>query len=119
MNLVQAANLVGRVYDMNGAAMPFVTISVLTEDSSLLAGTITDDNGGFALEQHTSAAIVRASYIGYQTQCINLKLWNDSIIIHLKEDSKELDEVIVLQKAPLVERRMDKIIMNVASSPFA
>ncbi len=119
MNLVQATNLVGRVCDMNGAAMPFVTISVLTEDSTLLAGTITDDRGGFALEQNAKAAIMRASYIGYQTQCINLKLWNDSIIIRLKEDSKELDEVIVLQKAPLVERRMDKIIMNVASSPFA
>ncbi len=120
----QAAMVNGRVEDMNGAAMPFVTISVLRADSSLLTGTITDDHGKWNVDIGDRSLVigdlmVKASYIGYETQCVNLSAETDTLIIRLHEESEQLAEVVVLQKAPLVERRMDKIVMNVASSPFA
>ncbi len=114
-----AFSVAGHVEDMNGITMPFVTISLLTADSSLITGVITDDNGAFAVEKPAKATILRASYMGYETRYVNLSTTADTLLIRLHEETEQLEEVVVLQKAPLVERRMDKIIMNVASSPFA
>ena len=44
-----AETIKGNVIDANGEAMPFVTISVLTQDSTLITGAITDDNGNYAV----------------------------------------------------------------------
>lgn len=115
----QAANVAGRVVDTNGTAMPFVTISILKADSTLITGAITDDYGAFSIEKPVHASILRASYLGYQTFCLGLSDTTDSLTIQLQEESTKLAEVVVVQKARLVERRMDKIVMNVASSPFA
>ena len=119
-----AATLRGRVEDMNGGAMPFVTISVLQADSSLLTGTITDDSGRWTVEIGDRSlvigdCIVKASYIGYETRCVTVSSATDTLLIRLREETEQLAEVVVLQKAPLVQRHMDKIVMNVASSPFA
>lgn len=120
----QAATVNGRVEDMNGAAMPFVTISVLRADSSLLTGTITDDHGKWNVDIGDRSLVigdlmVKASYIGYETRCVHLTEATDTLLIRLREETEQLAEVVVLQKAPLVQRHMDKIVMNVASSPFA
>ena len=40
---VSAETIKGSVVNERGEAMPFVTISVLAQDSSLLTGAITDD----------------------------------------------------------------------------
>ena len=99
--------------------MPFVTISILRADSSLVTGTITDDSGAFCLERSASSSILRASYMGYETHYVHLTAEADTLYIRLREETEHMAEVVILQKAPLVERRMDKIVMNVASSPFA
>ena len=44
-SMAYAATINGRVTDTNGNAMSFVTISLLKTDSTLVTGTITDDNG--------------------------------------------------------------------------
>ena len=41
---LSAETIKGSVIDTKGEVMPFVTISVLAQDSSLLTGAITDDN---------------------------------------------------------------------------
>ena len=72
---VSAETIKGRVTDTNGAPMPFVTISVLAQDSSLLTGTITDEQGEYAVEINAPSLegrdgerpIIQASYIGYHT----------------------------------------------------
>ena len=48
--LTNAAIIKGSVIDSRGEAMPFVTISVLDKDSSLLTGTITDELGKYSIE---------------------------------------------------------------------
>lgn len=110
-------SLCGRVTDTNGNAMSFVTISVLKTDSTLVTGTMTDDDGKYSIELSAfriqpSDIILQASFIGYETA------YGGPDFV-LREETTTLEEVIVMQKAPLVERHMDKIVMNVASSPFA
>ena len=121
---ISASTISGYVLTTEGVSLPFVTISLLNPDSSLVTGTISDNDGSFSLNNSSPSSnkknyILKASYIGYETQCVNLSDATDTIIIRLREETERLAEVVVLQKAPLVERRMDKIVMNVSSSPFA
>lgn len=111
--LVGAAKTInGSVIDAEGKAMPFVTISVLTQDSSLLTGTITDDDGLYAIELTTNQYIIQASYVGYVTA------YGGPDFV-LREETEKLAEVEVKAKKPLIERQMDKLVVNVSASPLA
>ncbi|MBQ7530987.1 MAG: outer membrane beta-barrel protein [Paludibacteraceae bacterium] len=117
---VSAETIKGRVTDTNGAPMPFVTISVLAKDSSLLTGTITDEQGEYSVEivapsqegRDGERPIIQASYIGYHTA-----FGGPDFI--LREETEQLGEVEVKAKKPLIERQMDKLVVNVSASPLA
>lgn len=107
-----AKTINGSVIDAEGKAMPFVTISVLAQDSSLLTGTITDDDGLYAIELTTNQYIIQASYVGYVTA------YGGPDFV-LREETEKLAEVEVKAKKPLIERQMDKLVVNVSASPLA
>ncbi len=117
---VSAETIKGRVTDTNGAPMPFVTISVLAQDSSLLTGTITDEQGEYSVEivapsldgRGGERPIIQASYIGYHTA-----FGGPDFV--LSEETEQLKEVEVKAKKPLIERQMDKLVVNVSASPLA
>lgn len=102
----------GSVIDADGKAMPFVTISVLAQDSSLLTGAITDDDGLYAIEVTANQYIIQASYVGYVTA------YGGPDFL-LREETEKLAEVEVKAKKPLIERQMDKLVVNVSASPLA
>ena len=116
--LTNAAIIKGSVIDSRGEAMPFVTISVLDKDSSLLTGAITDDEGKYEINvqrdnvQSTKDFIIQASYVGYQTA-----FGGPDFV--LREETERLKEVEVKAKKPLIERQMDKLVVNVSASPLA
>ena len=102
--IASAENVKGTVVDRQGNPMPFVTVSVLSQDSTLLTGTITDDNGRYSIEVPARTYIIQASYIGYQTV-------NGGPDFTMREETERLAEVEVKAKKPLIERQMvDKII---------
>ena len=112
-----AETLKGTVSDTKGNAMPFVTISVLTQDSTLLTGAITDENGKYEIDLSTlntkhSTFIIQASYIGFQTA-----FGGPNFV--LREETEHLQEVEVKAKKPLIERQMDKLVVNVSASPLS
>ncbi|MBR6508770.1 MAG: carboxypeptidase regulatory-like domain-containing protein, partial [Paludibacteraceae bacterium] len=111
---VSAETVRGRVTDVRGDAMPFVTISVLAQDSSLLTGAITDERGEWEVElpEDGKGVIVQASYVGYKTA-----FGGPNFI--LQEETAQLKEVDVKAKKPLIERQMDKLVVNVSASPLS
>ena len=109
---VSAETIQGKVTSSNGEAMPFVTISVLTQDSTLITGAITDDDGQYALEINVPNYIIQASYIGYRTA-----FGGPDFV--LSEETEVLQEVEVKAKRPFIERQMDKLVVNVSQSPLA
>ena len=114
---VSAETIKGSVIDTKGEVMPFVTISVLAQDSSLLTGAITDDNGKYEIDlspftSHRSTYIIQASYIGYKTA-----FGGPDFVLH--EETERLQELEVKAKKPLIERQMDKLVVNVSASPLA
>ena len=109
---VHAETVKGSVINERGEAMPFVTISVLTQDSSLITGAITDDDGKYSVEVNTKNYIIQASYVGYHTA-----FGGPDFV--LREESEQLRELEVKAKKPLIERQMDKLVVNVSASPLA
>lgn len=57
-------------------------------------GTITGLDGEFSLNNVEKGSVIQVSFIGYQTQEI---AWNGQpLTLTLKEDSRQLEEVIVV-----------------------
>ena len=115
---VSAETINGSVVDARGEAMPFVTISVLAKDSTLLTGTITDEQGKYEVEVEGAKSkgkgsfIIQASYVGYHTS-----FGGPDFV--LREETEHLKEVEVKAKKPLIERQMDKLVVNVSASPLS
>lgn len=109
---IVAATVKGSVVNERGEAMPFVTISALTKDSALLTGAITDEDGLYTLDVQTTNYIIQASYVGYHTA-----FGGPNFV--LREETEQLKEVDVKAKKPLIERQMDKLVVNVSASPLA
>lgn len=87
----QTTRVKGKVVDQTGE--PIIGASVLLKGST--NGTITDIDGNFSLENVGSNAIITISYVGYVSQEIKVKESNLGTIV-LKEDSKVLDELVVI-----------------------
>ena len=91
--------VVGTVVDQSGD--PIIGANVLVKGTQ--NGTITDFDGRFTIEA-PSGAILVVSYIGYIQQ--EVKVTGDKLTIRLAEDSKSLEEVVVVgygvQKKKLV-----------------
>ena len=109
---LSAATIKGGVIDAKGEPMPFVTISVLAQDSTLLTGAITDDDGKYELEVNVPNYIIQASYVGYHTT------YGGPDFV-LREETEQLRELEVKAKKPLIERQMDKLVVNVSASPLS
>lgn len=80
----------GQVTDKN--SIPVIGANILVKGSTL--GCITDIDGNYSLEVPTGSTLV-VSYIGYTTQEVTLKN-NKFRQIVLEEDSKMLDDVVVV-----------------------
>lgn len=61
--MMLANSLSGKVIDQNSkVAMPYVTVSLLSTDSILLTGTITDEKGLFTIDVQKNASILCLTY---------------------------------------------------------
>ena len=84
----QARKIQGTVVDKTGE--PIIGASVVVQGQSM--GSVTDIDGNFTLAAEPGATI-KVSYIGYLTKTIKA---SSSMQIVLEEDSKSLDEVVVV-----------------------
>lgn len=87
---IKGGLVVGAVLDDNG--IPVIGASVIVKGTS--KGTITDVNGKFSLDMDENLTL-KVSYIGYVTTEYNVGN-KKSVSITLKEDSKNLNEVVVV-----------------------
>lgn len=81
-------NVKGTVKDASGE--PLIGVSILVKGTT--NGTVTDIDGNFNLNA-PKGAVLEISYVGYVTQTISVT--GSSINVVLKEDSEQLDEVVV------------------------
>ena len=89
----------GRVIDQNGEPLGFVSVALLTADSTYIQGATSDENGAFMIQTTDACCILRLSFIGYRTQYVDVKGTNVGTI-QMEEDLPLLNEIIVKGQMP-------------------
>ena len=85
---------VGGVVKETGSGLPIPGVNVQVKNSTI--GTATDMDGRFSLKGVTSGATLIFSYLGYKNLEYKVVSNNSVLSISLQEDSKVLDEVVVI-----------------------
>jgi hypothetical protein len=87
----QSQTITGVVKDQTGE--PLIGVNVMEKGTT--NGSITDVDGKYSLTVNGSKAIVTFSYIGYLSQ--DITVGNQKMIdVTMKEDTEELEEVVVI-----------------------
>lgn len=79
----------GQIVDADGLGLPGVNIAV----KGTTTGTISDMDGNYALEVPADA-VLQFSFMGYRTESIHVN-GKTKLNVEMKEDSEQLDEVVV------------------------
>ena len=108
----KSRTITGTVVDKDGE--PIIGANIIVKGTS--NGTITDINGAYTLEVPDNA-VIQISYIGYLSQEIPVKGQN-SIKIHLIEDTQSLDEVVVVGYGTQKKGEVASAISSVKSDNF-
>ncbi len=101
--------------------LEFAEIVLIPEQSSDLTGAITDEQGVFHLKVKPGSYTFQVTYVGqklYEKQLTLAGKVVDLGTIEIK-NSNELDEVIIEAKKKLIERKIDRLVFNVANSSKA
>ena len=109
----QRFKLKGVVRDMDGN--PIIGASVVEKGKSS-NGTITDVDGNFELEVSAGSS-VEVSYIGFRTQEITANS-SRSLVVVLKEDTKLLDEVVVVGYGTQRKEELTSSVASIKSEDF-
>ena len=121
---INGSKITGIVLDEESKIIDFATISLLkAKDSSLVRTALTGTDGKFLIQElPADDYIVFASMLGFQkaaTPVFSLNQTNqvmDLSAITLKKDSKMLAEVTISAVKPFIERKMDRLVVNVENS---
>ena len=102
----------GRVIDMQGEPLPFVSVALLTADSTYIQGATSDVDGIFQIKTTDACCILRFSYIGYRTKYVNV---NSSEIgtIQMEEDQAMLSEIVVKGQMPKTKLTGNSMITTI------
>lgn len=122
--LLHAQSIVqGFVLNKDGQAISQATVLLLaSKDSSLVKGAISSNSGLYRFEDITPGKyLVSATYTGLKATCTPLfELATKQVMelpaLHMTEKEIELGTVRVEAKKPLYEQKIDRMVINVASS---
>ncbi|XOV92532.1 MAG: outer membrane beta-barrel protein [Bacteroidota bacterium] len=122
-SLVAQYDISGKIIDEREIGVSFANVLLLNAaDSSLVKGSITDADGNYSIANvDLGNFIIRSSMVGYEQAFSNVSLSSNSVTVGdlvLNESSTELEAVVVEAEKPLYEQKIDRMIVNVSSSPI-
>jgi iron complex outermembrane receptor protein len=117
-------NIHGRVTDQNKRAISEASVSLLSsKDSSVVLSSMVDPDGNYSFAAPSlQSYLIAVSCTGFKKVLVSLPSGTANgvdiavITIVLTGDEKQLSEVIVKGKKPLVQIKSDRVVLNVASS---
>ena len=111
-----AQNIKGQVIDEQQQPLLCANVLLLTvKDSTLIKGTVTNEQGHFELAAPDVPYIIKISFIGYEPCYLNNRQGNIGAI-QLKTNSTDLNAVVVKGRRPTVKVGLNKIEVNVSNS---
>ncbi|MBS1532856.1 MAG: TonB-dependent receptor [Bacteroidetes bacterium] len=122
-----AGHVSGTLLDEQGKPMMYATASLLNaKDSTIVKGAISNEEGVFTFDHIKEGQyIVKATNVGYEKAVTNPfsvgKSSEDVTLpkLTLQPSSKSLKTVNITAAKPLVERKLDRTVMNVENSVLA
>lgn len=106
----------GNVTDEKNVPLEFVTVSLTSEQEKLVS--LTDNTGKFKMQKLLSDHYtITFSYIGFTSDSIHFILTKDTVInVQLRPLQHQLKNVTVVSRKPFIERKIDKIVMNIENN---
>lgn len=116
----------GKITTITNEALPFASLMLFNAtDSKLVKGAVTDGSGAFIIGNVIPGNYyISGSVLGYKTyksEIFTLAPEEKKAlgIIQLQTENKQLQTVTVTAQKPLIESKMDKVVMNVENSILA
>jgi len=110
--------LKGNVKDSIGA-IAFANVILLNQANEIVSGTITDESGNFLINTSKGAYKLSVTFVGYEDYNKEVNIENDlavgDILLVSKENS--LDEVLLVSKKKIIERKVDRLVFNIENNP--
>jgi outer membrane receptor protein involved in Fe transport len=118
-------SIAGQLQNEQAKPMDYATVTLLRgKDSSVVKSTLTNDAGKYQFDNVISGRyIIKATTVGYQpTFSPVLEVEDDVInapVIKMQQSSRNLQGVTITSTKPLIERKIDRTVMNVENSVLA
>jgi len=114
------SGIFGKVIDATSETpLPYATVALLNaSDSTLIAGTVTDEDGRFSIDAAAGTYILKVDFISHQNTFRNLEAYSGGEpfrvgTIALQEDAAQLEAVEVVGEKSELEFSLDKKIYTV------
>lgn len=113
-------DITGRVTDINTSSpVEFATVALLSEENSFINGATTDSAGHFLIGKAPAGEFtLMISLIGYRDTVLKINTAKTSDIgtVRLTPDTEMLDAAVISARRPVIEQKLDKIVMNVTDA---
>ena len=108
----------GQIKDEKNNFVEFIEIQLKNKDSIIVRSELTDVEGKFIIEAEKGEYTLCIRQIGetYHRQKINSSKDIYIGVINITLKTKVLEEIIVVSKKKLIERKVDRIVFNVDQS---
>lgn len=111
----------GNVCNQDNKVIDYAEVSLLNNASEMLQSALVNEQGYFNLTAPSGEYTLQISQLGSIVYKEKYQLVNNISIgkLYIKEVPKILAEVVITSKKQLVERKIDRIVFNVANSVSA
>ncbi|MGV3587865.1 MAG: TonB-dependent receptor domain-containing protein [Adhaeribacter sp.] len=114
----------GNVQEESGKPFPFANVLLLNaQDSALVKGTLSGETGLYRFENiKPGSYLIASSAVGYKqtySKFFLIEAGESTYQLNalvLKGSARELQEVSVMAKKPLLEQHLDRLVVNVQNS---
>jgi iron complex outermembrane receptor protein len=117
--------ITGQLQNEQAKPMDYATVTLLKgKDSSVVKSTLTNDAGKYLFANIVPGIyIIKATTVGYQAGFSPvITIQNDvasAPVIKMQQNSRNLQGVTITAAKPLIERKLDRTVMNVENSVLA
>lgn len=121
------AKITGSIVNQQNKPVEFATVSLLrTKDSSVVKGALGTEAGTYSLDRVTPGNyIIKTTMVGYNKGiskpfAVTAATTDVKVpVIIMQASSRTLNTVTVQSSRPLIERKLDRLVMNVENSVLA
>lgn len=115
--IVEEITITGKIIEeITKQPLEYATVVLKNEKTSEISGGITDQNGLFKIKTKKGTYAISFEFISFKTKKLPkqiLSVDKNFKTISLSEDTKALDEIVIIAEKTTVDIRLDKKVFNI------